>query len=204
MRVAMRSKSSALTQEEFGPSPALSRDLNSYLLALGQSSDVPSVEIPAPRTAWEHYELGRSYLRSHEPEPALREFRRAVEMKPDEFWPYFSLATCALDLGQYEEGRVVADRLRRAWLRGRPSVTTTCRGMRGPAPGGPRAAADYSHALKLNPAFTDAAVNRGVLALLAGRHAEAASDFRIAERALPASEQGSADLDSALSEAREP
>ncbi len=184
-------------EEQFGPSPALNRDLQSYARALGRSSDVPAVEIPAPRTAWEHYELGRSYLRSNQPELALREFQRAVDMKPDEFWPYFSLATCALELGRYQEAVSALTVCVALFPR-----TAECYYNRAVAYEAldqqDRAAADYSRALELNPALTDAAVNRGVLALLAGRPAEAASDFRIAQRASSAVDQGSADLDAAL------
>ena len=146
-------------------------------------SDVPAVEIPAPRTAWEHYELGRSFLRSGEFQAALVEFRWAVEMQPGEFWPYFSQAACAYHLGQYQDA--VASLTVCVALSPRTPECYYNRAVAYEALNQPaRAVADYSQALAWNPGFREAAFNRGLLSALAGRYAEAADDFRLARPAL--------------------
>jgi len=185
-------------ETRFGPSPALSRDLRSYARALGRS-DVPRVEIPAPRTAWEHYELGRSYLRSGEHRSALQEFGRAVEMQPGEFWPYLSQAACAYHLRQYQDA--VASLTVCVALSPGTAECYYNRAVAYEALGdAPRATADYTRALDLNRGFADAALNRGILSALAGRYADAAEDFRRARGASPApGPAGSAEFDAALS-----
>src|SRR5262249_52267813 len=75
-------------QTELGDSPALSRDLQSYAAALGQGEAAPA-PIPTPQTAWEHYDLGRFYLRSGQYARGEAEFRRASDLEPQEFWPNF-------------------------------------------------------------------------------------------------------------------
>ena len=161
----------------FGPSPALSRDLRTYAKALGQTAvEPPSAEIPAPRTAWEHYDLGRSYLRSGEYDRAESEFQRAVEMQPGEFWPYFSEGICAYRLKRYEAA-VSAFTICTA-LAPRTAPCYYNRALAYQAHGdAKRALADYSRALDIDPRFTDAALNRGILKFHEGRPADALLDF---------------------------
>jgi tetratricopeptide (TPR) repeat protein len=162
-------------EARFGPAPALSRDLRSYARALGQT-DLPDVDVPAPSTAWEHYDLGRSYLRSGEYALAEGEFRQAVAMEPGELWPYFSQAACAYHLGHYQEA--VASLTVCVALAHRTAECYYNRAVAYEALGRPDLAADdYTRALEWNPRFADAALNRGVLAFQAGRYAEAADDF---------------------------
>ncbi len=163
----------------FGPSPALSRDLRSYAHALGRT-DIPAIDLPAPRTAWEHYELGRSYLRSNEHALAEREFQKAVALRPGEFWPYFSQAACAYHLKRYEDAVqlmsvCVALAPETAECYYNRAVVHEALGHTEPAK------TDYTRALELNPRLSDAALNRGVLSLHAGRYMDAANDFKSAQ-----------------------
>jgi eukaryotic-like serine/threonine-protein kinase len=168
----------------FGPSPALSRDLRTYAKALGQTAVEPSsasaeIEIPAPRTAWEHYDLGRSYLRSGEYDRAESEFQRAVEMHPGEFWPYFSEGICAYRLKRYEAA-VSAFTICVA-LAPRIAPCYYNRALAYQAHGeAKRALADYTRALEIDARFTDAALNRGILNFHEGRPADALLDFDLA------------------------
>jgi eukaryotic-like serine/threonine-protein kinase len=90
------------TELHFGSSPALRRDLVGYARAIGRT-DLTKLEIPPPRTAWEHYDLGRSYLRSGEYSRAESEFRRSVDMQPGEFWPTFFEGLCTFRLGRHHD-----------------------------------------------------------------------------------------------------
>ncbi|HEY2158834.1 MAG TPA: serine/threonine-protein kinase, partial [Isosphaeraceae bacterium] len=87
---------------QFGPSPALRRDLVCYARLLGRP-ELAALPIPSPRTAWEHYDLGRSYLRTGEYGRAEAEFRRSVDLQPGEFWPNFFLGVCAYRLERHQD-----------------------------------------------------------------------------------------------------
>jgi serine/threonine protein kinase/Flp pilus assembly protein TadD len=158
-----------------GPGTALCRDLGHYARALGQDDLVPAV-IPEPQTAWEHYDLGRSYLRSGEYAPAAVEFERAIRMRPEEFWPHFYHGLCCARLGKPEAavsslGTAIA----------LAPTTAACyynRALAYQALGrDDDAIRDDTRALELDPRFTDAALNRGIVRLHAGQHAAALEDF---------------------------
>ncbi len=175
-------------ETRFGPSPALSRDLRSYARALGRT-DIPAIHVPTPRTAWEHYELGRSYVRSDEFGRAEQEFQKALEMRPGEFWPYFSQADCAYHLKRYDEAVQLLS-ICVALAPGTPECYYN-RAVAHEALGHTELAkADYTRALELNPRLSDAALNRGVLALHAGRYVDAANDFKRAQRDSDAARPG--------------
>ncbi len=57
----------------------------------------------APHTAWEHYALGRSLLRSGDLERAAEEVERAVRLQPQGLWPNFYQGLCAYRLGRYAD-----------------------------------------------------------------------------------------------------
>ena len=165
-------------KHQYGSSPALSRDLASYAKAMGRPELAPA-EVPIPTTAWEHYDLGRSYLRSGEYARAEQEFRRSVELQPDEFWPNFFQAVCADRLGRYRDA-VTALSICIALF----PKTPECYFNRGvayeKAGQDEQALADYSRALKYNPRLADAALNRGLLAYRKKQYTAALRDLEAA------------------------
>ncbi len=165
-------------QREIRASPALVRDLLEYERALYGPS-VGRTAIPAPRTASDFYNLGLSYFRTGDYVPALDAFQRAIDLKADDFWSYFSMAACAYRLGRFQEALealnicvalapVTAEcYLNRAWVLealGQPS----------------RAIEDYSRALEHSPKLTDAARDRGALHAREGHYKEAIRDLEYA------------------------
>ena len=64
-----------------GASPALNRERRAYAKALGEIGSFHEPDIP-PRTASEHYDLGRSYLRSGLTSEAAEEFQRTLRAFP--------------------------------------------------------------------------------------------------------------------------
>ena len=160
----------------FGPSPALDRERRTYAHALGRAdlSDGPGL---APQSAWEHYDLGRSYLRSGQIVRAAEEFRRTLDLRPQDFWANFYQGLCAYRLSRFEEA-VAAFRTCIALA---PDVAQ-CYYNRALATEALRqtdqARRDYSRALELDPGLSVAALNRGILAYKEGRHSEAIADLR--------------------------
>ena len=61
----------------FGNSPALERDRRTYAAGLG-IEETPALDPPQARTAWEHFDLGKWYLKSGESELAASEFRAGL------------------------------------------------------------------------------------------------------------------------------
>ena len=166
-------------REQFGPSFALSRDLRAYESPLAGPSpggNGRDEEVPVPRTAWEHYDLGRSYLRSGDYALAAEEFRCSVALQPGEFWPHFFQGVCAFRLGRPRDS--VAELSICVALAPGSAACYYNRAKAYEALGQIELAqADYTRTLELDPAFTDAALNRGVLAFRAGRYADAIADF---------------------------
>ena len=157
-----------------GPSPSLDRERQVH--ARCAAGAVEPTPITAPSTRWEHYDLGRSYLRSGQIGAAAEEFRRTLDQRPQDFWPNFYQGLCAYRLGQ---------------LRGRRAAFRTCialapeaaecyynRALAHEALGrDEQAFSDYGRALELDPRLTAAALNRGLLCYKAGRHRDAIADF---------------------------
>ena len=164
---------------QFGPSSAVSRELRAYespRTGPSPGGGGRDEEAPVPRTAWEHYDLGRSYLRSSDYALAAEEFRRSVALQPGEFWPHFFHGICAFRLGQPRDS--VAELSICVALAPGSAACYYNRAKAYEALGQTELAqADYTRTLELDPAFTDAALNRGVLAFRAGRHTDAIADF---------------------------
>ena len=87
-----------------GPSPALKRERRVYAKALGGKGFYDEVDSP-PRTAWEHYDLGRSYFRSGLLLEAATEFQRGLNRLPQDFWLNFYEGRCAYELGRFRRCR---------------------------------------------------------------------------------------------------
>jgi serine/threonine protein kinase/Flp pilus assembly protein TadD len=163
-------------QARLGPSPALALDLERYARALGppERSTAP---ISPPRNAWEHYDLGRSYLRAGEYSLAENELRRSIELRPDVFWPHYDHGLCCYRLGRYDEA--AASLSTAIALAPRTAECYYNRALAHEARHRPDdALRDNTRALELAPAFSDAALNRGILLFRAGKLAEALDDFQ--------------------------
>ena len=198
----------------FGPRPALDRERHNLAKCLGLAllgEDAP----PPPSTAWEHDDLGRSYLRDGKFAAAAEEFRLAVDLRPQDFWPNFYRGVCNYRRNRFvdalasfhvcvalapESAECLVNRALVLERLGRVD----------------EAVRDNSRALALDRHLVAAYLNRGVLALGAGRPADAILDFRRALGCRPSNEtagqirynlalalRASGDLAAALAEARQ-
>jgi serine/threonine protein kinase/Flp pilus assembly protein TadD len=163
----------AEAEAEFGPSAALAR--------AGLQRRPGADQVPEPRTAWEHYALGRVLLSDGDLGQAARHLDEAMRLQPDGLWPHFYAGQCAYRRERYDEAAAffsvcvgAAPHLAAAYFN---------RGLAYTGLGKPeRARDDYTRALALDPGMGVAALNRAILHLEAGRHDEAEADLR---RALP-------------------
>jgi tetratricopeptide (TPR) repeat protein len=158
----------------FGPSAALARERAS----LGGSAG----EGPAPRTAWEHYALGRALLQDNDLDAAARHLDEAAVLEPESLWPVVYQGQCAYRRGNFREAVVsfsvcigrdphqVAGPFNRA-------LAFEALGE------GAAALADYTRALALDPSLGVARLNRGRLYLQRKDYAAAIADLEAAARA---------------------
>jgi serine/threonine protein kinase/Flp pilus assembly protein TadD len=160
-------------QAELGPSAAVSRDLWSYSRALGLTeAETPPPARAPPSTAWEHYDLARTYLRAADFARAESELRRSSELRPEEFWPHFYVGLCCYKLGRHADavaslGTAIALAPRTAECYFNRALAQQALGRYDDA------IRDDARALELDARFTDAALNLGIALFRAGRHAEA-------------------------------
>jgi tetratricopeptide (TPR) repeat protein len=168
-------------EASFGSSPALDRQR----LGLMPAPDRPAARdasAPALRSVWDHYDLGRSELRSGQVAAASEEFRRVLEERPQDFWSNFYQGLCAFRLQQFEEA-VAAFRTCIALSPGAAACYYN-RALAYESLGqGDRAFADYSHALALDPTLTAARLNRGILLYRQGRFRDAILEYQQALQA---------------------
>jgi eukaryotic-like serine/threonine-protein kinase len=147
--------------------------------AIGQWLDLPRAAedaSPTPRTAWEHFALGRLLLRSQKPAEAFRHLERAVELQPHDLWSNFFLGICAYRLEKGEEAILaftacVTLAPENAICYYNRALAYTALKRSG------RALMDYNTALRLDPTLGIAALNRGILHLQADRYPEAITDL---------------------------
>jgi Flp pilus assembly protein TadD len=134
-------------------------------------------EPPAPRSAWEHDDLGRSLLRSGQVAAAEAEFRRALDLQPQDFWPNFYQGLCAYRLGRFEDALAAF----RACVTLAPD-SAECRVNRALAfehlGRTDEAFRDDTRATELDPNLAEAFLNRGLLSYRAHRYPEAVADLR--------------------------
>jgi tetratricopeptide (TPR) repeat protein len=135
---------------------------------------------PEPRTAWEHYAVGRWLVRAGHLDKAAVELDKAVAQRPHDFWPWFWRGLCAYRLHHYDEA--VTDFTACIVLASDSAVCYFNRGLAQAARGSAQPAReDYCKSLELDPGLAAAALNRGVLSLHEKRYDDAIADF---ERAL--------------------
>jgi eukaryotic-like serine/threonine-protein kinase len=154
----------------FGPSPVLWYARHRKL-PLGQEQG----EL-RPRTAWDHYALGRELLRDGKLEQAAGALEQAVALQPQGFWPNFYQGACAYRQERFTE----AEAAFRVCLALEPNCAPCFynHGLVEAALNRPeRARADYDRALQLNPALGDAWLNRGVLDMREKREEMALADL---------------------------
>lgn len=170
-------------KETCGSSPALNRERRVYARTVGESV-LPDDQDVQPRTAWEHYDLGRSYLRSGRISESAEEFQRAVELLPQDFWANFYQGVSAYELSHFEDA-VAAFRTCIA-LAPANAESYYNRARAAEALGqNQQACGDYGRAFDLDPSLADAALNRGMLYLQGGRTDDAIADFQRALLARP-------------------
>lgn len=166
----------------FGASPALAFERLAQRRALGLDPEpaAGSLLAAAPRTAWEHNELGRALVRAGRFAEGAAEFAHTLEERPGDFWANFYQGLCAYRMGQFPEA-LAAFRVCVSLAPNQPE----CHYNRALAAASAGLASDalrgYTRAIELDPELTGAWLNRGILAYKAGRPRDAIADF---ERAL--------------------
>ncbi|MGP0066123.1 MAG: protein kinase domain-containing protein [Isosphaeraceae bacterium] len=132
---------------------------------------------PVPHSASDHYDLGRSYLRSEQLEKALAEFRASLNQRPQDFWPNFFAGLCAYRLEAYQEA-FIAFSICIALNPTSPQCYFNRAKAAEAMKQNDQALRDYEHVWELDNRFTNALLNRGILSFHLGHHAEAIADFR--------------------------
>jgi serine/threonine protein kinase/tetratricopeptide (TPR) repeat protein len=150
----------------FGPSPVVASREQALAEALGlrgQAAEAErrSAQIP-PRTAWEHVAIGRLLLHRAAYQQASVEFKKALDLEPEALWPNFYAGVCAYRLEHFEEALAafhacvtLASRTPECWYN-RALAWTALGNIT-------EALRDYDRALRLDPGFAAATLNRGAL-----------------------------------------
>jgi serine/threonine protein kinase/Flp pilus assembly protein TadD len=155
----------------FGPSLAI--DLRRE--ALGQDP-AAGASRRAPRSPWEHYDLGRYHLRSGRIESAAREFRQTLDLRPQDFWSNFYQGLCAFRLHKFEDA--VAAFSACIALMPQSAIGHYNRALAFDAQGRTEDAYhDYTGAIARDPLLTAALLNRGILSYKSENHRKAIADF---------------------------
>jgi tetratricopeptide (TPR) repeat protein len=159
-------------EDLFGLSPVLEQERRLY------GGTVPARKATSrPFTAWEHYALARTFLRLGLLERATIELEESVRLNPHGLWPNYYLGLCVYRLGRYMDA-VAAHSI----CIGAAPEAARCfynRALAFDALGHSELALrDYDHAVRLDPSFADALLNRGVLHFRAKRYNCAISDLQ--------------------------
>jgi serine/threonine protein kinase len=86
----------------FGPSCVLEVERQVHERALGLTQGRPR-PAPTPRTAWEHYALGRALFHRGDLEDADTHLEQAIGLEPQALWPHFYKGACAYRRGRHED-----------------------------------------------------------------------------------------------------
>jgi serine/threonine protein kinase/Flp pilus assembly protein TadD len=159
----------------FGPSCALDWERRTHAAALG--TPLPETEPPPPRTAWEHYTLGRALLRAGDLVEAERHLGQGLDCQPPTPWPRYYHGLCAYRLQRYQDAArdftaCVTLAPDRAWCYYNRGLACARLGEV------EQAESDYDRALDLEPKLADAALNRGMLHYQRKLFDRALSDLR--------------------------
>jgi serine/threonine protein kinase/Tfp pilus assembly protein PilF len=166
-------------------SPVLDQVRQHYKSALdaGGTNSIPRVadgsHSISPQTVWEHYAVGRSLFRTAKIAEAQTEFQRAIDLKPNAFWPNFYQMLCAYRLQHFDEALnsacicVALDPTRAECFYNR--------GLARQALGHSELALnDFDKTLELEPTLAVAALHRGMLRGELRRFDEATRDLTAA------------------------
>jgi tetratricopeptide (TPR) repeat protein len=166
--VARRDALQTLDEAErlFGASPVVARERRCHAEALGLTDLARAAARCqaqlAPRTAWEHYALGRSLLAAGALEEAALELDRATDLQPQDLWAQFSRGICAYRRRKYETALSAFD----VCVAHSPT-TAECYYNRGRAhevlSHTDLARRDYDHALRLAPTLAPDSLNHDIL-----------------------------------------
>ncbi len=175
---AHREARKVLAQAEtlLGTSAVLRQEQQRHAAGLGLRDAGAGSPAPEPRTAWEHWALGRSLLRSDRLDDAASHLARAREMDPGGLWPNYYLGQCAYRQGHHQEAlmafsacvALVPGAARVYFNRALVLTALDCP---------EQARLDYDRALQRDARLAPAALNRGLLHYQAGRLTEAAADL---------------------------
>jgi tetratricopeptide (TPR) repeat protein len=131
---------------------------------------------PVPKSAREHYELGRYNLRAGRAGQAAQDFERAIELRPQDFWPNFYHGISSYQLGRFEAA--AADFRACIVIEPESGVAQYNRARALDSLGRTELAyRGYSRAIELDGRLAEARLNRGILSYKLGRYAEAVTDF---------------------------
>ena len=159
----------------YGPSPSIDR-LARSLSGREAAGSAPAGSDAAPRSAYDHYDLGRSMLRAGRLESAAEQFRLSLDRRPGDFWPNFYLGLCEYRLGR-SQAAVSAFGICIALAPSRPECYYN-RALAEDAIGQhDQASRDYGHALEHDPGLAEARLNRGILFYKSRRYDEALADL---------------------------
>jgi tetratricopeptide (TPR) repeat protein len=169
--VARREALKLLTEAQtlFGSSAVVAREQQ----ALG--GPVGATE-PGPRTAWEHYAVGRWLLRAGDLNGAAAALGLAVALQPRDFWPWFYSGLAAFRQKRLDDSVTaftvcIALNPASAECYYNRGLAQAARGQAG------LARTDYDRALELDQTLAAALLNRGVLHLRENHLADAADDL---------------------------
>jgi tetratricopeptide (TPR) repeat protein len=129
-----------------------------------------------PRTAWEHFALGRALFRQGQIAAAEKEMDCALGLEPGALWANYWKGNCAYRLERPQDAVVafsacVALAPEMAWCYGNRGLAYAELGQT------ERALGDYERALKLDPGLVSALRGRGLIHYRMHRYAEALADF---------------------------
>jgi tetratricopeptide (TPR) repeat protein len=173
----------AEVEQLFGPSRVLCLERQHTATGLGLAEMASSAQHQAldlePKTAWEHYAVGRFLLRSGNLTAADNEFDKALRLQPENFWPHLYKGTCAYQRGErqgYQDAvaafsACIALGPEAAWCYYNRALAYARLDR------ADRALPDYDQALVLDPNLAEAALNRAVLHYHAKHYANARRDL---------------------------
>jgi serine/threonine protein kinase/tetratricopeptide (TPR) repeat protein len=170
----------------FRPSAVLYQSRVDHAAALGWTDMAEAARRGAaaepPRTAWEHFAVGRIFLRRGDAAAAAGELRRALDVEPDGLWPNFYYGLATYRLGRFQEAAAafsacaaLAPNVAGCFFNRAQAYTALGRDD--------LALADLDRTLRLDPQLAPGWLHRGLLHHRRKHYAEARQDL---ERALSA------------------
>jgi tetratricopeptide (TPR) repeat protein len=165
----------------FGPSAVTCSERQAQARALGMTEAAETARREGaallPRSAWEHFTLGRARFHAGDITAAAEDFKRALALEPRAFWPTFYQGQCAYRRRHYEDALLALTACTtlapdRAWCWYNRGLAFAALGKL------ERAMLDYDRALQLDPTLAPAWLARSWLHLRAGRYASALADLQ--------------------------